>query len=115
MNSSPHLSPHCILGSGPLNPGLAFCGPFLGKIIFILVGGDSKWLKAEVVSSTSSQQTIRVLRPLCGLPEVLVFDSGTAFTSAEFQTIVKCNGSRHIRSVPITQPLMDWLNEQCKL
>ncbi|KAL5467316.1 hypothetical protein EMCRGX_G031528 [Ephydatia muelleri] len=80
-----------------------FCGPFLGKIIFFMVDAHSKWLEAAVVSSTSSQQAIRVLRQVfsChGLPEVLVSDNGTAFTSTEFQTFVQCNGFRHIRSAP---------------
>ncbi|KAL5477033.1 hypothetical protein EMCRGX_G023772 [Ephydatia muelleri] len=80
-----------------------FCGPFLGKIIFVMVDAHSKWLEAAVVSSTSSQQAIRVLRQVfsChGLPEVLVSDNGTAFTSTEFQTFVQRNGCRHIRSAP---------------
>ena len=80
-----------------------FCGPFLGKIIFVMVDAHSKWLEAAVVSSTSSQQAIRVLRQVfsChGLPEVLVSDNGTAFTSTEFQTFVQRNGFRHIRSAP---------------
>ena len=77
-----------------------FCGPFLGKIIDKLVDAHSKWLEAAVVSSTSSQQAIRVLRQVFSchdLPEVLVSDIGTAFTSTEFQTIVQRNGFRHIR------------------
>eukprot|EP00731_Ephydatia_muelleri_P031380 Em0022g894a len=68
-----------------------------------MVDAHSKWLEAAVVSSTSSQQVIRVLRQVfsChGLPEVLVSDNGTAFTSTEFQTFVQRNGFRHIRSAP---------------
>ena len=68
-----------------------------------MVDAHSKWLEAAVVSSTSSQQAIRVLRQVfsChGLPEVLVSDNGTAFTSTEFQTFVQRNGFRHIRSAP---------------
>eukprot|EP00731_Ephydatia_muelleri_P001700 Em0001g1700a len=97
------------------------CGrlwPFLGNIIFVMVDAHSKWLEAAVVSSTSSQQAIRVLRQVfsChGLPEVLVSDNGTAFTSTEFQTFVQRNGFRHIRSAPTTQPLMDWLNDVLSL
>eukprot|EP00731_Ephydatia_muelleri_P000099 Em0001g99a len=50
-----------------------------------------------------AKQAIRVLRQVfsChGLPEVLVSDNGTAFTSTEFQTFVQRNGFRHIRSAP---------------
>ncbi|KAL5516094.1 hypothetical protein EMCRGX_G001364 [Ephydatia muelleri] len=92
-----------------------FCGPFLGKIICVMVDAHSKWLEAAVVSSTSSQQAIRVLRQVfsChGLPEVLVSDNSTAFTSTEFQTVMD---SDTLEVLPTTQPLMDWLNEQCKL
>eukprot|EP00731_Ephydatia_muelleri_P017482 Em0010g580a len=91
-----------------------FCGPFLGKIIFVLVDAHSKWLEAAVVSSTSSQQAIRVLRQVfsChGLSEVLVSDNGTAFTSTEFQTFVQRNGFRHIRSAPY-HPATNGLAEQ---
>ena len=35
-----------------------------------------------------------------GLPEVLVSDNGTAFTSAEFHEIVNKNGIRHISTAP---------------
>eukprot|EP00731_Ephydatia_muelleri_P028800 Em0020g444a len=35
-----------------------------------------------------------------GLPDILVSDNGTAFTSAEFQFFAKANGFRHVRSAP---------------
>ena len=91
-----------------------FCGTFLGKIICVLVDAHSKWLEAAVVSSTSSQQAIRVLRQVfsChGLSEVLVSDNSTAFTSTEFQTFVQRNGFRHIRSAPY-HPATNGLAEQ---
>ena len=46
---------------------------------------------------------MRVLRQVFavhGLPEVLVSDNGTAFTSAEFQNFVQRNVFRHITSAP---------------
>ena len=50
-----------------------FCGPFLGKIIlFLIVDAHSKWLEMAVVSSTSSQKAILMLRQVFavhGLPE----------------------------------------------
>ncbi|KAL5516533.1 hypothetical protein EMCRGX_G001893 [Ephydatia muelleri] len=70
-------------------------------------------LKAKVKSSGhSSAPTVFSCH---GLPEVLVSDNGTAFTSTEFQTFVQRNGFRHIRSAPTTQPLMDWLNDVLSL
>ena len=35
-----------------------------------------------------------------GLSEVVVSDNGTAFTSVEFQTFMKCNGIRYVRCTP---------------
>ena len=58
MNSKPHLSPHCILGSGPLNPGLTFMLIFMALSWEKLVDAHSKWLEAVGVSSISSQQAI---------------------------------------------------------
>ena len=80
-----------------------FCGPFMGRTIFVIVDAHSKWLEAAIVSSQSTAQAIRVLRHVFsthGLPEALVSDNGSAFTSSDFQTFVKRNGSRHIRSAP---------------
>ena len=56
-----------------------------------------------IVPSTSSQATIKALRPIFathGLPEIIVSDNGSAFTSEEFQEFVKQNGIRHLRSAP---------------
>ncbi|KAL5479657.1 hypothetical protein EMCRGX_G023208 [Ephydatia muelleri] len=78
--------PPYILGSGQLSLGygcIGFCG--------------------AIFSSPSAEQAIRVLRHVFsthGLPEVLVSDNGSAFTSAQFQTFVKLNGFRHVKSAP---------------
>ena len=80
-----------------------FAGPFLGKQFIVLVDSFSKWLEVAVVSSCSSLQAIRFLRHVFsthGLPEMLISDNGTAFTSAEFKTFVAHNGVRHLTSAP---------------
>ncbi|KAL5510826.1 hypothetical protein EMCRGX_G006432 [Ephydatia muelleri] len=67
----------------------------------VVVDAHSKWLDVAVVTTPSSQQAIKILRNLFathGLPEMVVSDNGSAFTSAEFQTFVKRNGIRHVRS-----------------
>ena len=87
--------------SKPKSPPQA--GPFLGRTFLIVVDAHSKWLEVTPVSSTSSQQVVRVLRNLFsthGLPDVIVSDNGTAFTSVEFETFMKRNGIRHVRCAP---------------
>lgn len=57
----------------------------------------------EVVQSATSSTTIEHLRAIFsvhGLPEVLVSDNGTAFTSTEFHDFTTGIGIRHIRTVP---------------
>ena len=91
-----------------------FAGPFQGKTLFVLVDAHSKWLEASVVASTSSEQAIKALKRVFathGLPEVLVSDNGTAFTSTEFQTFVKRNGFRHVKTAPY-HPASNGLAEQ---
>ncbi|XP_053229066.1 uncharacterized protein K02A2.6-like, partial [Podarcis raffonei] len=80
-----------------------FAGPFQGKTFFIVVDSYTKWLEVALVPSTSTSAAIRVLRRLFathGLPDTLVSDNGTAFTSGEFQTFTAQNAIRHIRSAP---------------
>ena len=72
-------------------------GPFLGKLFLVVVDAFSKWLEVVIVPSTSSSATINVLRSIFathGLPELLVSDNGTAFTSEEFHLFTKNNGIR---------------------
>ncbi|XP_032997764.1 uncharacterized protein K02A2.6-like [Lacerta agilis] len=80
-----------------------YAGPFQGQLFLIVVDSHSKWLKVTPTSTMSSRATINSLRKLFathGLPDTLVSDNGTAFTSAEFQEFVSKNGIRHIRSAP---------------
>ena len=80
-----------------------FAGPFLGKTFFILVDAHSKWPEIVEMKSTTSQQTIYVLRNLFatyGLPLQIVSDNGPQFTSAEFEHFLKMNGVKHILCSP---------------
>ena len=78
-------------------------GPFQGKLFLVVVDAHSKWLDVVTVPSTTSQATVKAFKPMfaChGLPELIVSDNGTAFTSLEFQEFLKRNGVRHITSAP---------------
>ena len=71
--------------------------------MLVIVDAHSKWLEALTVSTATSQSTIEKLRSIFathGLPEVLMSDNGTAFTSAEFAAFTEANGIKHLRSAP---------------
>ena len=91
-----------------------FAGPFQGKTFMILVDAHSKWPEVATIPSTSSKNAIQFLyRTFAthGLPELLVSDNGSAFTSKEFQTFTSRNG---INVLPITPQLTVWQKEQCR-
>ena len=80
-----------------------YAGPYLGRMFLVLVDTFSKWLEVFSVPSASSLCTIEKLRVAFaahGLPEVIVSDNGSAFTSDEFGEFVKRNGITHITSAP---------------
>jgi len=60
-------------------------------------------MEVKTVTSATSKATITQLRSIFathGLPEVLVTDNGTPFTSNEFQELMKANGIRHVKTAP---------------
>ena len=68
-----------------------------------MVDAHSKWVEAHVVDSATSQATIEKLQLVFsthGLPDTIVSDNGTAFTSDEFAAFVRQNGIRHLTSAP---------------
>ncbi|XP_038651421.1 uncharacterized protein K02A2.6-like, partial [Scyliorhinus canicula] len=78
-------------------------GPFMGSIFLVIVDAYSKWLDVHQVNTASTASTIEKLRASFarhGLPEVLVSDNRTAFTSGEFRKSLKENGVRHIKTAP---------------
>ena len=78
-------------------------GPFMGKMFLVIVDAHSKWLEVRMVHSVTSLSTIQELRSVFathGLPEIIVSDNGTAFTSNEFQEFTSKNGIHHIKTAP---------------
>ena len=82
---------------------LDFAGPVMGKMLLVIVDSHSKWLEVIVMTNTSANSTITVLREVFsryGLPKQVVTDNGPQFIAGEFQSFMLQNGIRHIRSSP---------------
>lgn len=73
-----------------------YAGPFMGQMFLLLVDAHTKWMDIHNVSSATFQATIEKMRKTfatLGLPEMLVTDNGSVFTSSEF---AKHNGIWHV-------------------
>lgn len=80
-----------------------FAGPFMGRYFFLLIDAYTKWPEICDIANITTDITIEKCREIFsrfGIPEVLVSDNGTQFTSNEFQRFLKMNGIIHKRSAP---------------
>ena len=107
-------STRCLPARAPLHPWewptrpwsrlhLDYAGPFLGRMFLIVIDSHSKWLEVLPVRAATSEETIEKLRRLFstfGIPDKIVSDNGSVFTSGEFETFLKNNGIVHIRISP---------------
>ena len=68
-----------------------YVGQFMGKMFLLIINAHSKWLEVYPTAVTTSTATIVLLRKsfvTFGLPEVVVSDNGTNFTSKEFEVVI---------------------------
>ena len=75
----------------------------MGRMFLIVVDAHSKWLEVYPTSSATSSTTIEMLRTMLAthsLPETVVTDNGSVFTSEEFGQFMQLNGVKHIKSAP---------------
>lgn len=82
---------------------LDFAGPYQGKTFLVIVDAYSKSLEVVPMSSATSANTIAALRHVFsyfGLPEHLVTDNGSQFTSVEFQKFLRDNDIQHTLTAP---------------
>ncbi|XP_046406343.1 uncharacterized protein K02A2.6-like [Ischnura elegans] len=78
-------------------------GPFLQKMFLIVIDSSTKWPEVKEIRNSSSDEVIMHLRDIFatfGLPEKIVSDNGSAFTSSLFREFCKENGIQHIFSPP---------------
>ena len=72
-------------------------------MFLLLIDAHSKWLEVHMTTSSTSATTISLLRKSfasLGLPEVIVSDNATNFTSEEFEQFLKKNGVKHVKTPP---------------
>eukprot|EP00117_Sycon_ciliatum_P015218 scpid18577/ scgid6200/ Retrotransposable element Tf2 155 kDa protein type 1 len=82
---------------------LDFAGPFLGTMFLVLVDSYSKYIDVVPMKSATTQGVITMLRSnfaIFGLPEHVVTDNGSQFTSAEFKSFLSSNGIVHTLTAP---------------
>ena len=92
-------------------------GSFMGKMFLVIVDSYSKWLEVRIVHSTTAICTIQELRSVFathGLPEMIVTDNGTEFTSNEFQEFTTRNGIRHTKTAPYHPASNGLAERECK-
>jgi transposase InsO family protein len=83
----------------------------------VCIDTHSKYMEVQVVNSATSTATIEKLCMIFathGIPDTIVSDNGTPFTSEEFESFTKKNRIRHIRISPYQPSFNGWLNGLCK-
>ena len=91
-----------------------YAGPFMGRMLLVIVDAFSKWLEVHTVSSATSRATIESIRETIAtqdMPDIIVSDNGSCFTSQEFELFCRSNGMTHIKSAPY-QPASNGLAER---
>lgn len=78
-----------------------FAGPVKGVFFLVVVDALSNWAEIEIMPSLHSSAVIEKLRRMFasyGLPELVVSDNGTAFSSNEMQSVEKKWRALHVHS-----------------
>ena len=80
-----------------------YCGPISGKMLLVIIDSHSKWLEVHIASMATSKITIEHLGITFSthcIPDTIVSDNASCFTSNEFIHFCKMNGIKHITSAP---------------
>ncbi|XP_035899336.1 uncharacterized protein K02A2.6-like [Anopheles stephensi] len=80
-----------------------FAGPLDGMYYLLVIDTFTKSPEIVATTTMTAKTTIRILREIFsrfGMPNVLVSDNGTQFTSTEFELFCTINGIEHLRTAP---------------
>ena len=90
-----------------------YVGLFMGRMFLVIVDAFSKWLDVYATQSATTEVTFEKLKTsfaIHGIPERLVSDNGTCFTSSEFRTFCESREIIHTKSASY-HPLVNGLAE----
>lgn len=76
-------------------------GPIDDMYFLVIVDAFTKWPEIIATTRISAAATITLLRGVCarlGMPNIIVSDNGTQFTSSEFADFCAENGITHLRT-----------------
>ena len=88
-----------------------YAGPFLGKMFLFIINAHSKWMEVHMTTSSITISLLRKTVAALGLPDVVVSDNASNFTSEEFEEFLKNNGVKHVRT-PSYHPASNGLAER---
>ena len=74
----------------------------------LVVDAHSKWLEIFPINAATTEKTLQLLRNIFasyGLPDQIVTDNGSQFTSSEFQRFTKANGINNLPQRLFRTPL----------
>ena len=91
-----------------------YAGPCFGKYFLVLIDSHSKWLEVHPVSSTTtavSTEKLKFIFSTHGLPDMIVSDNGSVFTSKKFTDFMTYNSITHVK-LSLYHPFTNGFAEQ---
>ena len=98
MSKSLKLTPSGTTSSVGLH--IDYAGPYQGHMFLVVIDSHTKWLEVFPTTSFHTIEKLRMLFSSFDLPHKIVSDSGSVFTSQEFQDFMKSNGIIYVKVSP---------------